>query len=87
MKNVMKGAIAIALLGMVSCAKDYSCDCDVKHEQSGTGFSETKEWDESTPMTGKEDDMKSACSGMSFDESYTDGAGYSQKITYDCTLR
>ena len=87
MKNVIKGAIAIALLGMVSCAKDYTCECDVTHEQSGTGFSETKEWNETADMTGKEDDMKSACSDMSFEESYTDGAGYSQKVKHECSLR
>ena len=87
MKNVIKTTVAIALLGMVSCAKDYNCECDIKHEQSGSGFSETKEWNESTTMKGKEDDMKSACSGMSFDNSYKDAAEYDQKISYDCELK
>ncbi len=87
MKSVFKGVTVIALFVMSSCAKEYSCECEVVHEQSAQGFSEKKEWDQSTDMKGKEDEMKSACEDMSFDESYTDAGGFSQKISYDCRLR
>ena len=87
MKKLNKVVLAIALLGMVSCAKEYTCDCELKHEQSGPGFSETQEWEESTDMTGKEDDMNSACGDMDFEKSYKDGAGYDQKITSKCDLK
>lgn len=87
MKKLSKVFLAVVLLSTVSCAKDFTCDCDLKHEQSGTGFSETNEWEESTKMTGKEEDMESACSDMEIDKSYTDGASYTQKITSKCSLK
>lgn len=87
MKKLSKVLMAVALLGLASCAKDYTCECEIKHEQSGPGFSETNEWDESTTMTGKEDEMKAACEGLSFEESYKDAADFDQKIEQSCTLR
>ncbi|MCH2232751.1 MAG: hypothetical protein MK078_00760 [Crocinitomicaceae bacterium] len=70
-----------------SCSKDYSCKCDVKHEQTGPVFTETREWDQSFTFSGKEDDVRSEYSSLSFSESYKDGAEYDHKIEQDCPFQ
>lgn len=85
MKKVLLG-LAVAF-SIASCAKDYSCECKVKHEQSASGYSETKEQTESFSMKGKEDDMKTACKDAGYNISYTDQAGYTQKVTSECSIK
>lgn len=87
----MKKSIFIASLALgslfTSCAKDYSCECKVTHEQSAPGFSETKSETKTHSLTGKEDDVKTECRNSGYDISYTDGGGYAQKINSECAVR
>ncbi|MND75178.1 hypothetical protein D3C87_16110 [compost metagenome] len=66
----MFGALAIALLGLTSCKKDYNCECTYQDTGNAT-IIENKTIKNSTL-----DDAKRTCDGYE-----TDGA-----ITRTCTL-
>lgn len=78
---------AVGLNLVTSCAKDYTCECKVTHEQSGPGFSETKTETKNHSIKGKEDEAKSECKDSGYEISYQDGGGYTQKIKMDCDIR
>lgn len=70
MKKVLFGALAIVLLGLTSCKKDYNCECTYQDTGNAT-FIENKTIKNSTL-----DDAKRTC-----DSYETEGA-----ITRTCTL-
>jgi len=79
--------LLLLTIAVTSCAKDKTCECKVTHEQSGPGFSETKSETKSHTIKAKESDASAACKGASYDISYTDQGGYSQKVKSDCAIR
>lgn len=84
MKKVFIGFVA--LLAITSCAKDYSCECKVKHEQSAVGYTGSYEEVKTHTLKGKEKNMESACKGAGYDISYTD-SGVTNKVISVCELK
>lgn len=70
MKKVMFGTLAIVLLGLTSCKKDYNCECTYQDTGNAT-ITENKTIKNSTL-----DDAKKTCDGYE-----TTGA-----VTRTCTL-
>lgn len=89
MKKLSIGLVAINGVLVVSCAKDYNCECIVTHVEANItwGISDTNIEATSSSMTGKEDDMKSACEGTGFNMSYIDDIQTKHTITSVCKIK
>lgn len=87
MKKAIFYFAAILAISFTSCSKEYSCQCEVEHKESATGYSYSYKFDQSTTISSKEDKASSACSGLDYSKSETDQSGIKQEIIQKCTLK
>lgn len=91
MKKTVLGILAIAALTVVSCAKEYTCECKVTHHEVANGFGVTLD-DSNTEtyshsLKGKEEDMKQACEDSGYKMSYADQIGTEHTVTSKCAIK
>lgn len=91
MKKLLFGTFAIVALSISSCAKDYTCECAITHNEKnefmGNTVDETYKDVKTHNLTGKEDDMKKACEDAGYEISYKDQLNTQHKITSVCSIK
>ena len=87
MKKIIFYGVVITAISLTSCAKEYTCDCEIEHKESGNGYNYSYKITSDTKMKAKEQSASSACEGLDYSESETDGGGYKQELIQKCRLK
>lgn len=91
MRKLLIGLIAVSGFLFVSCSKDYNCECTVEHVEENTNpaatISSTHTESTHSTMTGKEDEVRSACKNSGFNMSYKDDLDTKHTITSVCKIK
>ncbi len=76
------------LLGsfMTSCAKEYTCDCEIEHKESAVGYSYSYSFNNSQTIKSKEKNATAACGDLDYKET-TSNNGVNYEIIQECELK
>lgn len=87
MKKMIFYAVSITAISLTSCAKEYTCDCEVEHTQKANGFDYSEKFNVDTKIKSKEKSAESACTGLDYEESNTDTYQVKQTVKQKCKLK
>lgn len=86
MKNIIFYSVLLVGSMTVSCAKEYTCDCEIEHKETAQGYSYSYSFDNSQTIKSKEKSATSACADLDYKEKTTNN-GVNYEITQDCKLK
>lgn len=87
MKKIIFYSVAIAALSFTSCAKEYTCDCEVEHKETGSNYNYSYKFNQDTKIKAKEKSATAACSGLDYAKSDTDQFQGKQEVIQKCKLK
>ncbi len=87
MKKIIFYSIAFTALTFTSCAKEYTCDCEVEHKETAQGYSYSYKFNQDTKIKSKEKSAESACSGLDYENSETDQYQVKQEVIQKCEIK
>lgn len=86
MKKIIFYSVAIIAISFTSCAKEYTCECEIEHKETAQGYSYSNKFSQDTKIKSKEKSAESACEGLDYTNSDTD-QGIEQEVIQKCSLK
>lgn len=86
MKNIIFYSVLLVSLAALSCAKEYTCDCEIEHKETADGYNYSYKFDNSQTIKSKEKTATSACSDLNYTEKTTNNE-VNYDITQNCKLK
>lgn len=87
MKKIIFYSVAIAALTFTSCAKEYTCDCEIEDKETGQGYNYSNKFEESVTIKAKSKSAEAACDDLEYSESKEDNNGYKHEVIQKCKLK
>ncbi|MBL4755463.1 MAG: hypothetical protein JKY52_17940 [Flavobacteriales bacterium] len=78
--------LAMGLVAFSSCAKEQTCECEITEEESATGYSFMRSFDQDVSFKSKKKDAGGVCDDLEYTETYVNN-GISTTISCECDLK